>query len=382
MNILMLTHEYAPYPGGVARYCTSLSEAAARAGHRVTVLAPDHQQALKTTEVQEGLKVIRFPGDIFHFKQLKTLRGHITQTLRQAKQPFDVVHAADWPALVAMRTIATPGSQRLASLHGTDIMVLTNSIRAKLARASKALASFDRYVCNSQFTQGLLRQNFPKLVSRSTVTPLGVDASWFETAEAAYCASLAARIHLQDQDLVVLTVARLDARKGQLRTIKALSHLPDALKSRVHYVCVGKEVDMGYGDKLQAAAKEGQLRLTLTGRLPDGELKAAYALAHVFALAGDNVPGRIEGFGLVLLEAAAQGLPAVVTQLQALPEVVAHGQTGWVCPSDADLTEAFKAALTMPDSRALAAQCVAHARAFTWERCAALIYQPLAAASN
>lgn len=376
MKILMLTHEYAPYPGGVARYCTSLSEAAARAGHQVTVLAPDHGQGLKTAEVQDGLKVIRFPGDIFHFKQLKTLRAHITQTLAQARQPFDIVHAADWPAVVAMRTIATPGSERLASLHGTDIMVLTNSIRAKLARASHALASFDRYVCNSKFTQELLREHFPKLVGKSAVTPLGVDAGWFDVADAQHCAALAERIHLQDQDLVVLTVARLDARKGQLRAIKALSHLPSPLKARVHYVCVGKEVDVGYGDKLQAAAKEGQVRLTLTGRLPDGELKAAYSLARVFALAGDNVPGRIEGFGLVLLEAAAQGLPAVVTQLQALPEVVAHGRTGWVCPTDPDLTTAFETALTQPDNRALAAQCIEHARTFTWERCAASIYQP------
>ena len=47
--------------------------------------------------------------------------------------------------------------------------------------------------------------------------------------------------------------------------------------------------------------------------LTDGELKAAYTLAHIFALTGEDVPGRVEGFGLVLLEAAAQGLPAVVT---------------------------------------------------------------------
>ncbi len=41
-KILMLTHEFPPYPSGVGRYCWSLAAAAARAGHCVTVLAPAH----------------------------------------------------------------------------------------------------------------------------------------------------------------------------------------------------------------------------------------------------------------------------------------------------------------------------------------------------
>jgi len=108
----------------------------------------------------------------------------------------------------------------------------------------------------------------------------------------------------------------------------------------------------------------------------DGELKAAYTLAHVFALTGEDVPGRVEGFGLVLLEAAAQGLPAVVTQLQALPEVVSNGQTGWVCATNSELTTAFESALTKAHTNTLADQCIQHARAFTWDRCAVQTYAP------
>lgn len=371
----MLTHEYPPYPGGVGRYCASLAEAAAQAGHQVTVLAPNHNQQPTGQTQLNGVTVIRFAGDIFHFKHLQIFRAHIRQVLSQAPLHFDIIHAADWPAIVAMRNIATPGTVRLASLHGTDIFVLTRSIRARLARAYKAMASFDRYVCNSQFTQSLLRQHYPKLASRSSVTPLGVDAGWFNAPPAVDKASLLTNhIQKQDQDLIVLTVARLDERKGQLRTIKALSQLPAPLKARVQYVCVGQEVDEGYGVKLKNAAKEGNVRLTLTGRLTDNELKAAYSIANVFALTGENVPERVEGFGLVLLEAAAQGVPAVVTHLQALPEVVVHGQTGWVCANDLDLTDAFQAALTQADLAELAKHCIQRATEFTWNRCASLTY--------
>jgi phosphatidylinositol alpha-1,6-mannosyltransferase len=378
MNILMLTHEYPPYPGGVGRYCASLADAAARAGHHVTVLAPDHSQPDMPT-ADANVKVIRFAGDVFHFKQLPDLRSNINRALAQASQSFDVVHAADWPCIVAMRNVATPShTQRLATLHGTDILLMKSSLRARLARASSALCSFDSYACNSRYTQSLLGRHYPKLVDRSVVTPLGVDASWFDVAAPSDQSALATRIKRQAGELMVLTVARLDSRKGQLSTIRALGRLGAARKQQVHYVCVGKEVEEGYGAKLQQAAQQLGIRLTLTGRLPDGELKAAYSLAHVFALTGESVPGRVEGFGLVLLEAAAQGLPSVVTQLQALPEVVTNGQTGWVCANNADLTSAFESALSQATDDTLKHQCIAHARQFTWDRCAALTYKPQA----
>jgi glycosyltransferase involved in cell wall biosynthesis len=40
------------------------------------------------------------------------------------------------------------------------------------------------------------------------------------------------------------------------------------------------------------------------------------------------VPSRVEGFGLVALEAAAMARPVVATRVGGLPEVVADGETG------------------------------------------------------
>lgn len=367
----MLTHEYPPYPGGVGRYCASMAAAARRMGHEVTVLAPSHGGPTATTQV-DGVEVIRFDGDVFHFKQLRPLIQRIRQLLQT--RPFDLVHAADWPTVIALGKLKTPrGTQRIATLHGTDVILIRQSIRARLTRAGAALAKFDRYACNSAYTQGLLKQHFPRLHARTVVTPLGVDAEWFQTAPLDHQTAFRQAIHAKDDDLLVLTVARLDPRKGQKTTIEALAGLPPDLKARVRYVCVGKEVVPGYADQLTQLAKERGVQLVLTGRLPDESLKAAYACATVFALTGEVVPGKVEGFGLVLLEAAAQGLPAVVTHVQALPEVVVHQTTGWVCEGTEALTQAFEQALLRTDP-ALKAACVQHASHFTWDRCAALTY--------
>jgi glycosyltransferase involved in cell wall biosynthesis len=49
------------------------------------------------------------------------------------------------------------------------------------------------------------------------------------------------------------------------------------------------------------------------------------------------MPTRNEAFGLVFQEAGAAGLPAIGTRLNAVPEIIAHGETGLLVePGDVD----------------------------------------------
>ncbi|HEX2210340.1 MAG TPA: glycosyltransferase family 4 protein [Longimicrobium sp.] len=56
---------------------------------------------------------------------------------------------------------------------------------------------------------------------------------------------------------------------------------------------------------------------------------ALWRRADVFAM-----PTRGEAFGMVFQEAAAAGLPAVGTRINAIPEIVQHGATGLLVPPD------------------------------------------------
>lgn len=374
-KILMLTHEFPPYPGGVGRYCWSLAAAAARAGHSVTVLAPAHSNH-RSDRYRDppGVKVVHFTGDQFHFRELAAIEQLVTDTVRS--DAWDVIHAADWPMIAAARRLTQAPGQRVASLHGSDVLLFRHSLRAKIAGASRALRHFDTLVCNSVYTASLLRAGFPD-TGHVRVAPLGVDTQWFDEPSADATAAYLKRIGWSEGEHIVLTVARLDERKGHLATLASLARLPEAQRATLKYVCVGRSVDSAYEARIVSTAKSLGVTTVLTGALPDSELLAAYRTSDVLALCGQDIPKRVEGFGLVLLEGAAQGLPAVVTNVHALPEVVVNGFTGWVCEGNdpSRLSTALSIALAGSTSSEMREACVSHARLYTWDRCADLTYR-------
>jgi phosphatidyl-myo-inositol dimannoside synthase len=375
--LLILTHEFPPFPGGVARYCASIAYAAARLGYEVTVLAPAYGGSTANEDIAvHNLRVVRFPGDVFDIRNVKGLRRVIDKFIR--KQHWHVVHAADWPMILALKRRHGFEGRMVASLHGSDVMVLRHSWRARFAGAARRLQGFDRYVCNSRYTAALFARSFPKVDhEKADVALLGVDDIWFDTSTDQDIASLKQHIDYQESDLIVLTVARIDPRKGHVRTIHALSLLPQPIKARVKYVCIGLNTNLTLTEEIASAAKEAGVRVCVTGPLPMAQVRAAYSIARVFALSAEPMERQIEGFGLVLLEAAAQGLPSVVTAVHAIPEVVIDGVTGWICEANDSLgtSRLIHAALTQTQSQQMRDDCIAHARSCTWDACAKITYR-------
>lgn len=80
-------------------------------------------------------------------------------------------------------------------------------------------------------------------------------------------------------------------------------------------------------------------RINMRCRLPPNARCIGRLDAHTLALAYREAdallfPSRSEGMGLVAAEAMACGLPVIASNVSALPEVIEHGVTGWLCPVD------------------------------------------------
>jgi phosphatidylinositol alpha-1,6-mannosyltransferase len=128
---------------------------------------------------------------------------------------------------------------------------------------------------------------------------------------------------------VLLSVGRLVKRKGHAWFV---GHAMPELDRETVYVVVGEGPER---TAIEAAAAHAGVsdRVWLMGRQGDSVLRTAYAAADLFVMPNIPVPGDMEGFGVVLLEANAAGLPAVAADLEGIRDVIGNGQNGWKVPS-------------------------------------------------
>lgn len=126
--------------------------------------------------------------------------------------------------------------------------------------------------------------------------------------------------------LTMLTVARLsrdEQYKGHDWVIRAMPHLLERFPGLVYHI-VG---DGSWRPDLEAlAAREGVAQAVLFhGFVTDEMLACHYSNADLFIM-----PSRREGFGFVFLEAMANGIPAIGGNLDATPEAIVDGKTGYL----------------------------------------------------
>ena len=178
---------------------------------------------------------------------------------------------------------------------------------------------------------------------RGVVLPCSVDLAWFSPGEAD--ARVVEKYGLAGR-VVILTLGRLAATeqyKGFDELLGVVSRLREAEPS---VLCV---IAGGGDDRARLEAKARDLGVEqwvrFTGYVPDEELPSLYRAARVFTLAG-----RGEGFGIVLLEAMACGIPVIASILDGSIEAVRQGELGSVVdPRDPDaLTAGILQALRRP----------------------------------
>ena len=158
--------------------------------------------------------------------------------------------------------------------------------------------------------------------------------------------ALRARLGVQKRPLI-LTVARLTARKGHDMIIRSLPELCRQVPS-LHYLIVG------HGDPadLRALAEAGGVadHVTFVDYVPDADLPILYHLCDVYAMVSrwDPETKQVEGFGIVYLEAGACGKPCVVGSAGGSPDTVEDGVTGFIVDptSQSEITEALRTLLT------------------------------------
>jgi phosphatidylinositol alpha-1,6-mannosyltransferase len=139
--------------------------------------------------------------------------------------------------------------------------------------------------------------------------------------------------------LIIVSVGRLVPRKGVAWFVdNVMPLLPD----NVHLYVAGEGPDR---PRIESAVERHALadRVKLLGAISDSQLEQLYHGADLFAMPNVHVPGDMEGFGLVMLEAGLCGVPVIAANIEGISDVVTEGESGHLAVSEDP--ESFRSAI-------------------------------------
>ncbi len=377
----MLTHEFPPFRGGIGTYTSQLARAAHQIGHDITVVAPDFGQDLAGSDRRTyPFAVERYQTSTYNYRRLPAL---LWRMWRQSARPgFDLLHAVD-PCYTMALAFESHFKQVsfVATAFGTEILSLRTSKQAHFLRTGDLFDKATTVYAISKFTKKLLTEHCPRLdPARIRLTKLGVDPFWFGPVNDR--SSARRRFEIPPDHKVILTVARLDERKGHMTVLNAIAKFSEPLKTKLTYIVVGSGPDQTYNTRLKDLSAKCGANVRFLSGVSDDDLRKLYACSDVYCMPGTAHPKKVEGFGLAYLEAAAQGLPAIGSRIGAIPEVVRHDETGLLIEAGdaSDFGRCLTRLLTADAyRRKLGEKAREWAGSFSWRRCAELTYGPATA---
>lgn len=213
---------------------------------------------------------------------------------------------------------------------------------AKVRRKDEEIALASRIVVPSRFVAETLRE-YPGALPPVSIVPYGCPAPIGPDARRWYAGG----------PLRLLFVGGLSQRKGLSYLLEAVQSLGDAASLTIIGSGAGREQLAG-------------TRHRLLGSMPHAAVLEEMRSHDVFVF-----PSLFEGFGLVITEALAQGMPVIITPACGPADMIEGGVQGWVVPvrDSAAIAERLRGCIQVPSTlRAMGTAAMALADRWTWRQ--------------
>ncbi|HWQ99871.1 MAG TPA: glycosyltransferase family 4 protein [Candidatus Methylomirabilis sp.] len=323
---VLITLDYPPEQGGVARF---LGELVRAAGGDITIVVEKRHE-------------LTGPGIVVSRELVRTSWPHWWPMVGVCRE-----FAASASYLIVSHVLPVGTAAMIAKwLGGAPFVVFCHGLDVRLAAGHWRRSFIFRLVCrnaklvvaNSEATATEIRRLVPNL-RIVTLTP-GVRRLSSVAREDAR-----QRLGVAQDEEIVLAVARLIPRKGVDVLLDATERLPDREKLTVVVVGDGPE-----RVKLEQMAEHLKHRVRFITKASDEDVGLWYAAADVFCLPLREHAGDMEGFGIVYLEAAVHGLPVIAGRSGGAAEAVEDEKTGiLVKPNDSgEVAQALERVLHDP----------------------------------
>jgi glycosyltransferase involved in cell wall biosynthesis len=303
-GILFITRNYPPKVGGLEEYSYHLIKE-----------FESHEITFKITLSKSKKHLLWF----FPYSLLKAL-----YFIR--KYSVQHVHLCDGllsPVGLLLKFLT--GATVTITLHGLDITYPHPLYQMSIPWC---ITKTDGIICVSHSTRDeCVRRIMP--CPRCTVIPNGIRPNqlYLEPPKNELRRKLESLIGISIKNKkVLLTIGHLVKRKGVAWfTANVMPHLEDSYL----YVVAGEGPERG---AIQNIVDQYDLqgRVLLLGEVSGEDRKLIYNASDIFIMPNITVPGDVEGFGIVALEAGSCGLPVVASNIQGLRDAVIDGKTGYL----------------------------------------------------
>lgn len=338
MRLLLVTQDFPPVEGGMARYYADLA-----AG-----LGPEEIEISTVAAVgpggpaPAGLTVRRMPFPLATAHRPIHLWRWRRQLAREIdRDPPDLILCGNLRPLGPLVADAAAAARRpwRFIVHGNDLL------RARRRWSgwrrlvwTRTTGRAEGWIANSGAVERLGVERCGLPAERAAVLRPEVDTRRFRPADPGEAEEARREFGLPAAGPLLLFVGRLVERKGLDRLIDALARRDLWPEGTPPHLAVA-----GFGDsdpwRARAAAAGLPDRVHFLGAPDDARLPRLYRASDLAV-----VPSRtelekddVEGFGIVALEAQASGLPVVAGRSGGLPEAVADGESGLIVDA-ADVT--------------------------------------------
>lgn len=325
MKLLLFTYEFPPQIGGIGKYCYELAKGIHKAGYEIIVLT-SRCSTDNSIRLKSPFKILEIPilginkldiaiGCLYLIYFLLTCRpNHILVTHGTSVQIFSI--------LVVLFYFTNKFS---VILYGSDIIRETQA-KYKKWLFYKLCKSCKNIFVISNFTKKLLMEKIDIPAEKVKILYAGINVDFFSAPpDREKISLLKKRLSISDQK-VILTLARLDPRKGQDVVITSLPTVIRRIPN-VKYVIAGS----GYDEpRLRNLVKKYHLEnyVVFAGQIGDEDVASFYDMCDIFVMLSRAEKDTVEGFGISFLEAAARSKPVIGGNHGGVPEVVIDGETG------------------------------------------------------
>jgi len=324
MKILVVSVDYRPMFGGVATYTYNIAKSFHAQGSSIKVIAPnfknskefDAKQKFETSRIT-NLPVIREISLFFHL------------LLNAGK--YDIVYDCQWYpcGLLSYFVRLFTGQKYVIVTHGCEALDSETSFWKRMKKKFRWLrvAAYNNSILNiavSHYTKGLLAGAGAKK-EKLAVFNNGVDVN--ELKNAKINKNLKKQLGLEGKK-IILSINRLEDYKGNDIVIKAMPEILKKVPNAVYLIGGSGYYKQVLEDLIKKYKLEDNVRLA--GYIPEKDVPSYFSMCDVFAMISRinyKIP-KVEGFGIVFLEAGYFRKPVIGGNSGGIPDAVLDNKTG------------------------------------------------------